>query len=218
MLAVNTNHQPLIDWIRGKQPDIVLLVEVTHSWAEDLRQLEPDYPYRRSAPGWASTGLALFSRVPLADAELIAVGEGYEKALAVEAQMRIDGEPLTFIGSHPFSPVSPHQLTCRNQQLAELAKLVRRQRGPVVLMGDLNTSPWSPYFQDLLSASGLRDSRQGFGLQTSWPSFCWPVRIPIDHCLVSPGVAVHTREIGPDIGSDHFPVLVEFSIVPHSAP
>jgi endonuclease/exonuclease/phosphatase (EEP) superfamily protein YafD len=37
--------------------------------------------------------------------------------------------------------------------------------------------------------------------------------LPIDHTLVSPGVRVVQREVGPDLGSDHRPVTttIEFS-------
>jgi len=34
------------------------------------------------------------------------------------------------------------------------------------------------------------------------------LRVPIDHCLVSSELAVVNHEVGPDLGSDHFPVLV----------
>jgi endonuclease/exonuclease/phosphatase family metal-dependent hydrolase len=59
---------------------------------------------------------------------------------------------------------------------------------------------------------GLRDSREGFGLQNSWPAY-WPwLSITIDHCLVSRDIRLIDRKVGPDIGSDHYPVLVEVGI------
>ena len=39
-----------------------------------------------------------------------------------------------------------------------------------MLMGDMNCTSWSPYFQDMLTVSGLRDSRRGFGVEGSWPA------------------------------------------------
>jgi endonuclease/exonuclease/phosphatase (EEP) superfamily protein YafD len=38
------------------------------------------------------------------------------------------------------------------------------------------------------------------------------LRIPIDHCLVSPSVAIVDRRVGPPVGSDHLPVFVDFAI------
>jgi len=40
-----------------------------------------------------------------------------------------------------------------------------------VVMGDLNITPFSPHFQQLLADSGLHSAAEGFGWQTSWPSF-----------------------------------------------
>ena len=57
----------------------------------------------------------------------------------------------------------------------------------------------------------LLPSRLGFGVQATWPSVYRipPMMIPIDHCLVSPDVRVVGRRVGPHIGSDHLPVIVE---------
>jgi len=37
-------------------------------------------------------------------------------------------------------------------------------------------------------------------------------RVAIDHCLVSPEIAIRDRHIGPDVGSDHFPVVLDFAL------
>ncbi len=66
--------------------------------------------------------------------------------------------------------------------------------------------PASPYFGDFLKATGLRDSRRGWGWQATWNASRPLLRIPIDHCLVEPEMHVLNREVGPDIGSDHFPI------------
>ena len=78
-----------------------------------------------------------------------------------------------------------------------------------MLVGDLNCTSWTPAFAELERISGLRDSRKGFGVQPTWPSNLPGLRIPIDHFLVSPSLAVRNRFVGPAVGSDHFPVVIE---------
>jgi len=59
----------------------------------------------------------------------------------------------------------------------------------------------------------LPDSRAGRGIQPSWPaSLPAALRIPIDHCLVSPGIAVVGRQLGPQVGSHHLPVIVDLAV------
>jgi hypothetical protein len=84
--------------------------------------------------------------------------------------------------------------------------------GRVLLVGDLNMTSWSPFFSDLIQTSGLRDSRKGFGMQNSWPANRRLLMIPIDHILVSEGVKVLSRRIGQFNGSDHYPILLDFSL------
>jgi endonuclease/exonuclease/phosphatase (EEP) superfamily protein YafD len=79
----------------------------------------------------------------------------------------------------------------------------------VLVMGDLNATPWSRPFRRLLRRSALCDSRAGFGVQASFPAASTLLRLPIDHLLASCGVGVRARRIGRDVGSDHLPVIVD---------
>jgi endonuclease/exonuclease/phosphatase (EEP) superfamily protein YafD len=56
------------------------------------------------------------------------------------------------------------------------------------------------------------DSAQGHGVQPTWPNFNPLLWIPLDHVLHSTCLAVRDRIIGPDVGSDHYPVIVDFSL------
>jgi endonuclease/exonuclease/phosphatase (EEP) superfamily protein YafD len=112
------------------------------------------------------------------------------------------------LATHPVPPVGAEYTELRNRQLTEISTFLADSFGPVILVGDLNTTPWSPAFKDLLQVTGLQNSMKGFGIQPSWPSFIPPLWIPLDHLLHSPDLSIQTRKAGPDIGSDHFPLEV----------
>jgi endonuclease/exonuclease/phosphatase (EEP) superfamily protein YafD len=80
-----------------------------------------------------------------------------------------------------------------------------------LVVGDLNTTDFSPCFRDFLKASGLQDSRQGRGIQASWGPFPL-LEIAIDHCLTAPEIAVMQRRVGPHLGSDHRPVIIDLRL------
>jgi endonuclease/exonuclease/phosphatase (EEP) superfamily protein YafD len=53
---------------------------------------------------------------------------------------------------------------------------------------------------------------KGFGHQPSWPTGQFFLRIPLDHVLHAPEIMIHNRMVLQDVGSDHFPVIIDFSL------
>lgn len=209
---LNRNHEATLALIAAERPDFILLSEVTPEWTKALEVLRPDYPYQQLMPNRTGGGLAFYSRHAITDLGVHGVGNIGLPTLVVGLDS--PAGRLTLVGTHTTSPGSPKELEERNLQLEQVARLARARSGAVIVLGDLNTTVWSPYFQDLLVASGLEDSRRGFGVQPSWPSIPIPLlRIPIDHCLVSRAVSVLDRRVGPHLGSDHRPLLVDFALV-----
>ena len=210
VLRSNHEYGRFVDYIGSARPDFFLAMEVDEAWLAELRPLREDYPYHLAQPGHGAFGIALFSRVPIKDYEIV------ESAVAgvpmIRATLVFDEHPLSFVGVHPLPPVKSGTAALRNGQLEEIAALSAPLPPPTLLMGDLNVTSWSPNFVDLLEETGLRDGRKGFGVQPTWPGLPWPLRIPIDHTLVSDDVEVVARRVGPDIGSDHRPVEIEFRI------
>lgn len=153
-------------------------------------------------------GVALYSRYPLARSEIRQIGEAAVPSVIAEVELP-DG-PVTVIATHPLPPDGPENSRLRNEQLARLPGIVKQMRSPVLLLGDLNATPWSFHFKQLLRRSGLRDSSQGRGVQGTWPTYLPVLLIPIDHCLYTAGVHVVGRGTGPRVGSDHYPLVVDF--------
>jgi endonuclease/exonuclease/phosphatase (EEP) superfamily protein YafD len=204
---LNRDFQPTLDLIADEQPDVILLLEITPDWAESLRPLDTLYPHSHVIPSHRTDGMALFSRYPIAKLDI-------ERCPGINlptliAELDLPAGRVTVVGTHPASPGTAGLFEARNIQLAMVADWVAERSGPVVLIGDMNITSWSPYFRDLVSASGLRDTRYGYGVEPTWPWFPLPLRIPIDHCLVSPHLGVVTRRVGPDVGSDHRPIVIE---------
>jgi endonuclease/exonuclease/phosphatase (EEP) superfamily protein YafD len=125
-----------------------------------------------------------------------------------------DGSELNLIATHPLPPIGAAYAAERNAQLQAVGEAAVDLDSPVIVAGDLNTTSWSPCFRDLLSTSQLRDSRRGWGIHPTWPGPLAALGIPIDHVLVSPEIEIVRRVVGPQIGSDHRPVLVDLSVPP----
>lgn len=208
----NREYDLFLETVRERNPDVLLVMEVDDEWDRALEQLRTDYPYGVAEPRFDNFGMALLSQVPLESAEVIYPGK--ISLPSVQAKLTVEGREIRFIGTHPLPPVGRDRSMKRNDQLAAVAEQVLAEKGPVILAGDLNITPWSPFFRQLIRRSGLLDSRSGFGIQATWPTHLGLAGIPIDHILVSPPIVVQNRFVAPGIGSDHRPVVADLVIDP----
>ena len=191
-------------------PDFIAVLEINNSWMNELKALKKDYLYSIVFPREDNFGIAFFSKAPILKSEKYDFGNiGIP---SISAVMSMNGKNITVIATHPLPPVSKDSVSFRNRHIAELGRSATNTKGAVMVLGDMNTTSWTPVFKDMIKTSGLNDSRRGFGVQSSWPADIFFMRIPIDHCLFSDEIKITNREVGPFIGSDHFPVIIDFTI------
>lgn len=209
--TANHNFAAVLAFIQAEQPDLVLLLEVDGRWMEHMQPLNAMYPFTSSSPRTDNFGIALWSRFELMNTRIEPMTEA--RVPTIIADIAAPGGSFRFIGTHPLPPVSGAYVRLRNDQLSLIAALVSsHQELPTMVAGDLNTTPWSPLIADLLRDGGLHDTSRGFGLQRTWPISMWPMRIPIDHVLVTDGAMIVDRRVGPDVGSDHLGVIADVAV------
>ena len=203
----NTRTDRFNKMIGREKPDIIVLSEINDRWVEQLSYLESEFIFSRKFPRADNFGLGLYSKIPLNEFNKLYLSPA--RIPALRATFHLNNQPITLLGIHPLPPVNKPYFDDRNEQLKQAAEEIIRITNPVILIGDFNTTGWSPYFRELIQRTGLKDSRNGFGLQPTWPTFIQPLLIQVDHCLVSPEIIIEDRRTGPDIGSDHYPIIVE---------
>ena len=210
VLCFNRHPRALLDLLEARAPDVVVLTEFSPEWLPTLSSLSTAYPVSKLHIYKGAYSIGLLSRMPVDDVRIVFPGP--QGLPTIMGRVRVGARTLTVMGTHPRSPVTARGAALRDAQLRALAQLASAQAGPVLLVGDLNTTSWSPIFGDVLRAGGLRDSRRGFGLQTTWPAPLRWIGLSIDHALVSSDVTVRRHEVGPWIGSDHFPIVLDLAL------
>lgn len=209
---VHTDNQEtnrFIEFVRSQDADLMVVMEIDDCWQVAIEELGDNYPYSIYRPRSDNFGIALLSRHAILSERVESLDDSGVPTII--ATVDFHGQPLNVVGTHPLPPIGRRRAELRDQHLKRLGELVLQLRRPTIVLGDLNVTSWSPCFRDLLEHSGLQDSRRGFGVQPTWPSNSWLLRIPIDHALVSRDLIVTERFVGPDVGSDHRPVVVEFA-------
>ncbi len=195
--------------IQKVDPEIVFLMEVLPESNEQLRPLVQAYPYRIENVSDDILGFVFLSKFPVQNHHFTKLSE-YGNSL-LEARLEINQESIVFYGLHAQRQRFGNHKERINQFLL-LARQIKEQSLPAIIAGDFNTTPYSPIFREIVNIAGLKDSRERFGWQPSWPTYFPPLWIPIDHILTTNDIQVRARTTGSYISSDHYPVIAELSL------
>jgi len=197
-------------------PDIILLQELSPYMASALAPLLDKqntlYPYKIVAPRPGGFGMALLSRHPLRDTRRTSFSDSTPEYTLTTVTLP-DGQTLRLYETHTLPPISSQYSSIRNNELMQLADIISADtEANKVFLGDFNITPYSAWFRDVESRSGLTSAMRGLGLRGfgkgTWPSFLPALfRIPIDHLFVSKNIVIIKRDTGANLGSDHLPVL-----------
>lgn len=210
----NPHHAAVREYLSQVDAEVLVLSELTPEWVDELTPITSRYPYWLALPQRTPWGLGVFSRYPLRDGRVVDLG--VPGSVNVQAVLDMPGRPVELLAVHLSSPTSPQRAEIRNHQLGVLAEIFgRRTAGsavlPRMLVGDLNVTPFSPYFRDLLEATGLEDAARPFGVSGTWPSWLPRAQITIDHCLTDRQLDVAEVRRGPNVGSDHYPLEIQLA-------
>ena len=201
-LYTSTDFQSFQKMIKKEDPDVFVVHEATSLWIEELPKFE-NYPYQFYTAGTAMASKlpGQFERSPL-----------YKQRAGV---LTLDESQLRIVGIHTSIGIYPRLAEIQRHQIDDWISLIKKEQNPTVLIGDFNSTPWSPNFKKIQNEANLKDARLGFGLKGTWHAdYPWP-KIPIDHALVSSDTKVKSfktltcKKDNICLNSDHLPIVVE---------
>lgn len=208
VLTGNRRHADIADDLTSRDPDIILVLEIGSTLAAKLSaEITQVYPYaivRSQDEG--NFGIGLYSKYPLGDEDVFTSNLGIE---SITATVKIVDQAYRIYATHPLPPIGARGFSARNAHLSQLALRIKKFQTqspatPVVLVGDLNLTPWSPLFADLERASGLVRAGCALDMTPTWYRFqSFPFGLILDHGLISKHLQCISYTVGPDIGSDH---------------
>jgi endonuclease/exonuclease/phosphatase (EEP) superfamily protein YafD len=207
VFGFNRQYARLLGYVREEQPDVLVLLEITPEWLPSIRELAALYPHRWIHAGDDVTGIAMMSRIAPRTTQVLGLaGNGVPSYLLT---FDSGSGSISVVGTHLSWPLGGDNVRLRNSELDSLARLARDHEGPLVVVGDLNITPFSPVFQRTLREGGLRRCVPDAGLSPTWPAQFPPLFIQIDHCLATSDVRAANFRVGPYLGSDHYPIVID---------
>jgi endonuclease/exonuclease/phosphatase (EEP) superfamily protein YafD len=204
------NPEPgkVLSLIGRVRPDVVTLNEVSPMWAEKLALLTSAYPYRTVCTiDNHAGGVAILSLRPFAEGT---EGQCLDGGTFATATVDLSGRPVEVGAVHlhwpwPFS---------QSYHIDNITPLLAEMAETSILAGDLNAAPWSAASARIADASGMTPVGPAgpTWLYRMLPEFLRFAGLPIDRVFAKGDVIVHSVATLEAVGSDHLPVLVEFSL------
>ncbi len=210
----NRDPEATTRWILQEDPDIIVFQEGFARSGGVARALADRYPHRTTcAEPRACSTMILAKRAPVAEGGLQA-GVSKANLMGAWATFRGSRGSYTVVGAHYTWPVpaGPQQ-----QQTLRLARVLETfPKESLIVTGDFNSTPWS---------FSLRRQDRLFGLERrtralfTWPAgrfsrlrFAAPFPIlAIDQVYAGSDWKTVAVRRGPELGSDHYPVVVELA-------
>ncbi|MFK7805315.1 MAG: endonuclease/exonuclease/phosphatase family protein [Anaerolineae bacterium] len=219
ILHLNTNKGAAdLETLSRYPADILFLQEITPELEAQLESELPDYQIALSHPLSTTQGITmLVNKTSPFKTEFHTVRHlpWYNYRPLITTKLELNGKRLHLMSLHTSRPFQGHADLFQQLEVdaaAEWSRIEQDFGHEVVLIGDLNLTPWSTRYKQLLEASQTQDSMRGFGIQNSWTEIVpqW-LGLPIDHALVSEGLLVLERQTAPVAGSDHGLLFVKLT-------
>ena len=206
----NAEPRRFLSLIGRERPDVIALQEMSASWQKALEPIAAVYPHRhRCAHRGPLGGVMILSRRPFWPGSAPQCRD--EGALAT-ANLDFGGRRLTIAALHlewPWPHSAPAQIKRLEADIGALGS-------DAMLAGDFNAAPWSAAVTGIAAENGMSIVP---GLGPTWLHHSlnaglarW-IGLPLDNVLHGAGVSVVSARTLEPAGSDHLPVLVEFSLL-----
>ena len=205
----NEEYAAVLKYIDSGNFDVVVFQEFTPQWQDRFLEIEEDFEYQELYPAEGVFGFGIYSKIEIQGSKIAYISN--QTILTVMMDLNYENQEVGLMAVHPPPPINEGMFSARNDVFESIKSHAMYYPNQLLVIGDLNSSGFSPNFKLLTKSGRLKDSRKGFGLLPTWHAQ-WPlIRITLDHALVTEGLEVLDRGTGPDIGSDHLPIFIEIS-------
>lgn len=241
VFGLNYDIERIAAAIRAEDPDIVALQEFFPEQAGLAQLLKDRYPYFVQCRGGKRANLALFSKLNFEPTMRIEDcppnARGEQRTAHITGRFTLsDGTVFSLMTTHMDWP---YPLERQRDQLDAAAEAINATEGPLLVVGDFNSTPWAYALKRFEAATGLRRETRALltypelftvpasaarlGFLPLEPSACTrncytrllrlTPFLPLDQ-VFQRGITVSELHAGGQTGSDHLPVVFSFAVTP----
>ncbi|HEU5104090.1 MAG TPA: endonuclease/exonuclease/phosphatase family protein [Roseiflexaceae bacterium] len=233
-LFTNQRTGDIIRQIRAQNADVVGLQEFSEQTAEAFKtELIGEYPYQFLEPG-NQNGLGLISRYPF-----LTTGPD-ESRHGQSVTIQLEGQTVTIMNLHLTAPyvqshksrklfslpvITDYDTSAPNRQIDRLLAGIEKIDGPLLIMGDFNTSDREPHYAklDAVLHDAFRETNWGLGFTFPNHKRFGPITLPfplirIDYVWSKGGVSPTAAHVECDnTGADHCLLVTDLRVEAEAA-
>lgn len=210
MYKRNFRSGDAVDWMLRQNADFIILLEAARVLEPQIARLRATYPYSYGCAGRGICSTIILSRRPANGVWPLSRGdpENRKGLSALTARFAIAGADVPLTAVHMDRPWPLGEQARFVPELAEAVATVGRHG---ILAGDFNSAPWTFAVRRVAGAGELRLASGAGG---TWPAegLAGIFRLPLDQVYIGPCMARASVRRGPELGSDHLPVVTDIVI------
>lgn len=209
MYKANADPSRVSAWLSRQNADIIVLLEASPNNRKALEGLRALYPYAYNCSAGGSCSTLILSRAPAEEAWPLARGDADNRRTlsAIVARFRLGGIDLPITALHLSRP---WPLGNQRGDVGTLTEAVASMGRGGIVVGDFNSAPWTFTARSVARASA---TRLASGATGTWPADAGlaALMLPLDQLYIGSCLSVTALHKGPDLGSDHLPLVADIS-------
>lgn len=200
-LADERDRSDIYTWLKQEDPDVISIQEMGEHQNGVTTTLYSLFPYHTQA----ASDVMILSKYPI----LKQASRMIDANSMLRAELNVQNRRLVVWAIHPATLKELAEMKARDHYLSDVVRYVELETEPVLMMGDFNATRWDPGFRAIVAAGELHEQPFLLALPTRMavrkglPFF----GSPIDHILTSRGNVLSDCQTGPNLGSDHKPLI-----------
>ena len=204
LLAKESTFHDVIALSDSAQADVLVITEIPLLLIPKLADLVPNYPFIAVSGNRNNLDLAILSKYPIETWHSERQSPGAVPVLS--ADLLVGDERVRLVCVHPYKPLKPWTKKSRDVAV-EAAFQNAAEAGHAMVVGDFNTTVWSP-----LLWKRQKDWSTTFNVLPTWLTSLPLLGLSIDQLFVTPSLAIEKRNVQRFVGSDHYPVLFDVAV------
>lgn len=209
MFKDNPDPAKAARWIASRRPDFVIVLEASSANLAALRAAVPSLGYAYGCSAQYPCSTVILSRYPAMAVTPLAQGDAEDRRAlsAVQAQFAPNAHFLALTAVHLSRP---WPLGEQRDELARLADSQDLGNPARIVAGDFNNTFATFALARFGRETNLRAANR---FLPTWPAgLTVPELLAIDQVFTAPCISEVAVTRGPDLGSDHRPLVTDFSL------